>query len=100
MTCRDPSGRPWSLSWIDIGEGLWGEYNPEDLKDAPFLRANLEYMGLEIEDASYCTLAQVGAPPEELHRVSNLLFERLPDNPDDYHRRTMEEWTWDTEAVT
>lgn len=45
--------------WLNIGEGLTGDYNPEDQDDIQLLRFDISVRNhgkwAEVEDASYCT---------------------------------------------
>jgi len=95
------------LEYEDIGEGLCGEYNPEDPSDIPLLRADLyttdsfygdhDYGPVEkhfaVRDCSYCTLAKVGTSEYELAKAAHELFDELGDNPGS-PKRIMERWTW------
>ncbi len=90
----------WALTWEDIGEGFNGDYDPDDPKDLPLLRATLDHLDANdsLSDASYCTLAPVGTPVAVLQAFSEDLFRCLPLSPDDgSYKRTMQEWTWRTE---
>lgn len=66
----------------DIGEGLDGNYNPEDPKDIPLLRFSV-YSIDELEewhefgDASYCTQIPVDTPQEKLQDLANLILEEV-----------------------
>jgi hypothetical protein len=99
----------WSLEWEDIGEGLSGDYNPKDSADVSLLRANLSYKGFPTVDGSYCTSTPVGTSDEDLKKLSDELFDKLPSDLDpincegDIHTkdqewhfpdRIMQEWTW------
>lgn len=53
------------VEWEDIGEGICGDYNPEDPDDIPFLRFSvsilLDGQWEAVEDASYCSRVPHGA---------------------------------------
>lgn len=91
----------WKLDWIDLGEGIDGDYNPDDPDDQPYLRADLYQMSeggewQEVNDGSYCTLAIVNTPSDTLKKISVDLFADLGDNQ--FKKRIMENWTWRTSA--
>lgn len=76
------------ITWTYIGEGVEGDYDPEDPEDEPRLRADVvifeNYGKRESEVLSYCTLAPVGTPLLELERMLFDLSDGLradPDNP-------------------
>ena len=54
------------VEWEDIGEGICGDYNPEDPDDHPLLRFSvsilLDGQWEAVEDASYCTQMPVDTP--------------------------------------
>ena len=59
--------------WYDAGEGLFGDYNPDNPCDAPLLRFDIykkvEDEWEEVEDASYCTQINVGTSESTLIRL-------------------------------
>jgi len=91
----------FAVEWEYIGEGYWGEYNPEEPEDAPLLRASLSYKGEDCNDGSYCTLAFVTTPLAELKLAAEELVCAVKvighdrDGPE-FNRRVMELWTWRT----
>lgn len=91
----DVKYRKWTLNWCFIGEGLSGDFDPDDDEDTPLLRADLSYDGdvPELQDASYCTLATVLTPKDKLIEGAMELLQSLPDSPKNY-KRVMEQWTW------
>jgi hypothetical protein len=57
------------VEWVELGEGLVGEYNEDDPDDIELLRFDVCWKDDEGEweavcDASYCTRMPVKAPPE------------------------------------
>lgn len=85
----------FSLEWVDLGEGLNGDFNPNDPNDRPLLRADLyEKFGsawVAVDDGSYCTQAKVGTDPKILEKYSRELFQDLGDS---FNRKVMQVWTW------
>ncbi|MHA2046155.1 MAG: hypothetical protein ACW99G_15290 [Candidatus Thorarchaeota archaeon] len=57
------------VEWVELGEGLSGEYNPNDQNDVELLRfyvsKQTEESWEDIEDASYCTRVPASATPEQ-----------------------------------
>lgn len=74
------------IEWEDIGEGLAGDYNPDDPDDVPLLRFTIT--GGPCDGLSYCTDIQVGAPPNVLSAVAVKLVTCST-------RREVEELTWE-----
>lgn len=86
----------YTLEWVDLGEGLDGDYNPENPDDRPLLRADLYGDGEALDGGSYCTQAAVTTPDYVLASLSHDLLSRLPADPADFRRATMAAWTWRT----
>jgi len=94
-------GEKFDLEWEWIGEGLNGDYEKApEANDMAMLRATLLIKGIkeQVENGSYCTLAYLGTPPEELRQMSRDLFTSLDGH--DSVKRTMQEWTWRTFPTT
>jgi hypothetical protein len=86
----------YRLEWCDLGEGINGDYNPNDPSDRPLLRADLYGDGEPLDSGSYCTLALTSTPHIILEGFSKDLFRDLPEDPTHFKRRAMELWTWRT----
>ena len=61
--------------WYDAGEGLWGDYDPENPRDVHLLRFDI-YIKRNgnwepVDDASYCTLVPADT---ERHTLVNKLY--------------------------
>lgn len=98
MTYHEFSKGPWNLAWSDeTGEGYDGDYDPSDPDDRLLLRADLFYEMQPVDDGSYCTAAPADTPADVLASMSALLLEHLPASLDDYSRKLMERWTWQTD---
>jgi len=72
---HEVGGRGVRITWTYTGEGVDGDYDPEDIDDEPRLRADVvvfEDYDKERVAVSYCTLAPAGTPPKELE---NMLFD-------------------------
>lgn len=98
MTFTSADGR-WRLEWVDLGEGVSGDYDPEDPTDTPYLRADLyeQVNGewTEPRDTSYCTLAPTFTPEVLLKRYADELFRDLTKASS--AKRVMQSWTWTTD---
>lgn len=122
------AGEPWAVSrdglvkvvWVDLGEGLSGDYDPEDPEDESLLRYDAyvrwdqenpsrnELRDLELDpfaedgntwavrqDSSYCTQTRADTPIEDLHALALLIAEALADDLDNGSwKRTAEEMSW------
>ena len=58
-----------SVELEDIGEGLSGDYDPEDKDDIPLLRFTVLKDDEPVEDASYCTQVPTDITPTEATTV-------------------------------
>ncbi len=72
----------------DIGEGVCGDYDPEDANDIQLLRfsAYINNDGIfeQMDDASYCTQIPLSTPYGELARLCMVIFEEYRDVADAY----------------
>jgi hypothetical protein len=80
---------PIRVSWVELGEGLCEDYNPDDPNDVELLRFDVDWlessseplvMGGEknwvaIDDASYCTQVPVLATPEERGKLLEIIMD-------------------------
>lgn len=86
----------YNLTWVYLGEGLCGDYNPDDPDDRPVLRADL-HIPDDADGLSYATLATTAISEERLREISRDLFDALPADPRAVGiRGVMERWTWRT----
>lgn len=90
--------RPFRLRWVRLGEGLWGEYNPEDPDDVELLRFELMkpdgQQGWEyVKNGGYCTQFKVASPRVVQRAGLWVLAEKLGEDliDDRQVRRTFEE---------
>ena len=78
------------VDWYDAGEGLFGDYNPENPNDIPLLRFDVYVMDpvlngemddgwREVEDASYCTNMPTTTPKDILVKGLSYLFKEYRD---------------------
>lgn len=81
------------VDFVNLGEGLHGDYNPEDPEDINLLRFDV-YVNdpgtdswTEVEDASYCTQIPADTPIDTLKEKIKAIFDRYRDaisSYDDY----------------
>lgn len=71
------------VCWEDIGEGICGDYDPDDPDDIPLLRFYVDIFRdgkwEEVEDASYCTQMPVTTPKPTLDRALRFLHAEYKD---------------------
>jgi len=71
------------VSWDDIGEGICGDYDPDNPDDIPLLRFYVDIFQdgqwEEVEDASYCTQMPVATPVPILERALRYLHAEYKD---------------------
>jgi hypothetical protein len=103
LTFESAAAPGWSLTWSWEGEGLSGDYEPDDPDDVPVLRATLARDREIVDDGSYATLAPTWTPRWDLERMSELLLARIADEGprllDRGAGRIMERWTWETTPI-
>ena len=88
--------------WYDAGEGICGDYNPEDPDDIPLLRFDIYKKEgedwVEVDDASYCTRMPVTENLEILTRSLYIIFKEynnvLKDDPDASVKKLGESLSW------
>lgn len=101
------------VEWVELGEGLSGDYDPCDPDDVELLRFDVYQQASAEElaegydsgfvdpatgitwvdpgDASYCTLVPVSATPEQRLALLRLLHGRVGNPP---RKRLMEQASW------
>ena len=90
------------IDWYDAGEGLCGDYNPEDPDDIHLLRFDVykkeDGEWTEVEDASYCTRMPYASDQELLVESLYIIFKNyydvLKDDPDRSVKKLGEELSW------
>ncbi len=88
------SGR-FRVVWEYIGEGLEGDFNPDDPDDYQHLRfscdcrENKEWVG--VENASYCTRLPISTPKRLLKLAARNVLEAVSHSG---HKRRLEELSW------
>ena len=102
---------------VNIGEGLSGDYDPEDPDDINLLRfdvyvknpdADEDYTDgwIEVEDASYCTQLAADLPEEVLEKAIRVIFKAYRDEISSYEdylngpsvKKLGEELSWISET--
>lgn len=72
------------VDWYNAGEGICGDFNPDDPKDVNLLRFDVYIKGnesgnkewLEVTDASYCTNMPATASEDVLEKALRYIFNR------------------------
>ena len=83
------------VEWLNIGEGLCGDYNPDNPEDINLLRFDVSYADKEqsnetvtvweeVEDASYCTNTPADTAEEDLIRLLYAIFREYRSKIDGY----------------
>lgn len=83
------------VDFVNIGEGICGDYDPEDPEDINLLRFDVyvfnpdgdeEYLTdwVEVEDASYCTQIAADTDASVLSKLIGRLFREYRDAIDSY----------------
>jgi len=88
------------VEWVELSEGLNGEYNPENLDDVELLRfdvsrkENKEWV--EIPNASYCTIFPVSATDKQKQEALECIMAEIFDhaNAGFEIKRTCERLSW------
>jgi hypothetical protein len=88
------------LEWEYIGEGLEGDYNPDDPDDVPLLRFSIyevldrlsdEYASCD--DASYCTMVRTDTPRPVLWGAGKAILQVFSNTKD---KHLLEQLSWIT----
>ena len=90
------------VDWYDAGEGLCGDYHPEDPDDVHLLRFDVyKKVGEdweEVEDASYCTRMPYASDQEllvySLYVIFKYYYDALKDDPDRSVKKLGEQLSW------
>jgi len=86
LTRKDKyTGISVKVEWSDLGEGLDGDYNPDDKDDIALYRFDISvrpkgkrsYEG--VEDASYCTQVPVETPVKILKEGLKMIMDEIFD---------------------
>lgn len=87
------------IEWVNLGEGLNGDYDPEDSNDANLLRFDVHRMEnndwQSVQDGSYCTMIDVRAPYTVLQEYLIEFMDKI-HNDISVHGKSelMEELSW------
>lgn len=89
-----------TVVWEDIGEGMSGDYDPDDPDDVALLRftvleahrvSDYAIQWRERDDSSYCTLMPVDTPDDILLRAAQMILDEAQSTSS---KRAMEELSW------
>ncbi len=88
------------LEWEYIGEGVSGDYNPDDPDDIPLLRFTISRVATPlsgeyepVEDASYCTMVRITTPRQVLWGAGKAILQAFSNNEDS---KLLEQLSWIT----
>lgn len=89
------------VEWVELGEGLYGDYDPDDPYDIELLRFDVSVMGedgewKEVPDASYCTRFPASASDKMKAIGLELLMDELYEPVSQGHsvKRLCENLSW------
>lgn len=72
------------VSLVNLGEGVSGDYNPDDPEDENLLRFDVSVFEdgewQEVRDASYCTNIRADLPEERLRFHMNFIMDHVYEN--------------------
>jgi len=88
----------YKAQWSDIGEGMDGDYNPDNPDDVALLRFDTYEMvdgkWESIDDGSYCTAMPVGADESILKAGLEYLLRELSDLGGRSPKKMLEGASW------
>jgi len=92
------------VEWETIGEGLDGDYDPDDSEDRELYRFSVlkydpEYdLWVGVDDASYCTYVEVGTDEGQLMALLEILMDEVyePVMAGDSIKKLAERLSWIT----
>ncbi len=89
------------VEWVNDGEGICGDYNPDDPEDVNLLRFDVSILRgrqyEEVEDASYCTQMPADTDPKVLLKALRYLLKEysvLQNDPDVSVKKLGEQLSW------
>lgn len=94
------TGTTIKITWEYIGEGMDGDYNPDDPNDVKLLRFYIckeDIDGwIEVDDGSFCTRMPIDTPRHLLAHGLKCIWEAVQDalNADESIRKICEEISW------
>lgn len=66
------------VEWVNLGEGCWGDYDPDDPEDENLLRFDVSRLVDNnwemVDDASYCTGISAETPRETLIHLLEVIM--------------------------
>lgn len=69
------------VEWSELGEGIDGDYQPDDAEDVELLRFDVSRKVGDsweaIDDASYCTQVPVSATPDQRMKGLQLIMDEV-----------------------
>lgn len=84
----EASDKMVKVEWVDMGEGLYGDFDPDDIEDINLLRFDVYIRKgkdwVAVEDASYCTKMPVDTDTDVLRAALLRIFREYKDALKDY----------------
>lgn len=79
--------------WYNAGEGICGDYDPEDPMDENLLRFDISWKNRdeweEVEDASYCTCTYADTAIEDLTKALYIIYKEYDNVIDNYPEHSL-----------
>jgi len=90
------------VEWERLGEGVCGDYNPDDPDDIELLRFDVSHKDSEtgewlaVDDASYCTQVPVDTAPEVRQTLLRFIMDEVYEPVTDGHsiKKLCERLSW------
>lgn len=69
----------YRVEWVDLGEGLEGDFDPSESDDEHLLRFEFSQRNetgdfIPVDDASYCTAVSRSTPADQLKRLLEVIM--------------------------
>jgi len=99
---KHKSGKEVMVEWTNLGEGIEGDYNPDDPEDIALLRFDISVKAKDEEDwsgvdgGSYCTQVPVDTDPKILKDGLEMIMDEIFEAGAEEHsiRRAGERMSW------
>lgn len=90
------------VEWWELGEGWFGEWDPDDPEDEELLRFYVSWLDddgewIDPQDCSYCTRFPAKSTPEQRAKALEMIMDKVYDAMVDqqgYEVRILEHMSW------